>query len=200
MSRANSRRPSRRATRRGIVVSTAGALAVAAALVWQSAYAGFTDTTTALPASVSTGTVALSNSVEGWYPVTLPEMRPGDSGTQCVIVTSTGSEPAQVKLYGTGRTSTAGLADYLTFSWTAGTGGGGYGDCTGFVADTVTSKSTMSNFPTSYARGALSWNTAGGTAAQSRTYQLTYSMDAKAPTSTKGATASITFVWEAQNL
>jgi hypothetical protein len=199
MSRAHPRRPSRRATRRGVVVSAAGALAVAAALVWQSAYAGFTDTTSNLPASVSTGTVALTNNVEGWYPVTLPEMRPGESGTQCVIVTSTGSEPAQVKLYGTGRTSSASLADYLTFSWIAGTGGGAYGDCTGFVAGGPATKTTMTNFATTYARGILAWNTAGGTAAETRTYQLTYSMDGKAPASTKGATASITFVWEAQN-
>jgi hypothetical protein len=199
MSRANPRRPSRRATRRGVVVSAAGALAVAAALVWQSAYAGFTDTTTNLPASVSTGTVALTNNVEGFYPVTLAEMRPGQSGTQCIVVSSTGSEPAQVKLYGQDRTSTAGLADYISFSWVAGTGGGAYGDCTGFVASGATSRTTMSSFPTSYARGALAWNTAGGTAAENRTYQLTYSMDGKAPTSTKGATASITFVWEAQN-
>jgi hypothetical protein len=181
------------------VVSAAGALAVAAALVWQSAYASFTDTTSNLPASVSTGTVALTNNVEGWYPVTLPEMRPGESGTQCVIVTSTGSEPAQVKLYGTGRTSSASLADYITFSWIAGTGGGAYGDCTGFVAGGPATKTTMTNFATTYARGILAWNTAGGTAAETRTYQLTYSMDGKAPASTKGATASITFVWEAQN-
>jgi hypothetical protein len=199
MSRAKVRRPSRRATRRGVMVSAAGALAVAAALVWQSAYAGFTDPTTPLSASVSTGTVALSNNVEGWYPVTLPEMRPGDSGTHCVIVTSTGSEPAQVKLYSTGRTSTASLADYITFSWVAGTGGGAYGDCTGFVATSATTKTTMSAFPTNYARGAQVWNTVGGAAAESRTYQLTYTMDTKAPTSTKGASASITFVWEGQN-
>jgi hypothetical protein len=181
------------------VVSSAGALAVAAAVVWQSAYAGFTDTTTNLPASVSTGTVALTNNVEGWYPVSLPEMQPGQSGTQCVIVTSTGSEPAAVRLYSQNRTSSASLADYITFTWTAGSGGGAYGDCTGFVPNGPTAKSAMATFTTSYARGILTWNTAGGTAAETRTYQLTYAMDGQAPTSTKGASANITFVWEAQN-
>ena len=199
MSRAQLRRPSRRATRWAALASSVGALGVAAALVWQDAYAGFTDTTRNLPASVSTGTVALSNNVEGYWPVTLPEMRPGDSDTECIIVTSTGSEPAQVKLYGTGRTSTAGLANHITFTWTAGTGGGANGDCTGFVPNGTVSSTTMSNFPTSFAAGYLPWNTVGGGAAESRSFRLTYSMSASAPATTKGATAGLTFVWEAQN-
>jgi hypothetical protein len=181
-----------------VVLSAAGALAVAAALVWQSAYAGFTDTTQALPASVGTGTVALTNNVEGWYPVALPAVRPGASGTHCIIVTSTGSAPAEVRLYGKDRTSVAQLADYVTFAWTAGTGGGAYGDCTGFVSNGPTVSTSMSSFATSYAAGVLPWPTTGGAAAATRTYQLTYSVAADAPPSTKGATASITLVWEAQ--
>ena len=90
------------------MLSAVGALAVTAALVWQDAYAGFTDTTTKLPATVSTGTVAVSNNVEGYTALTLPEMRPGDSATECIIVTSTGSEPSQVMLYGKDRATTGG--------------------------------------------------------------------------------------------
>jgi hypothetical protein len=180
-------------------VSAVGALAVAAGLVWQDAYAGFADATGSLPAGVGTGTVALSNNVEGYLPVTLPQLRPGDTDTECVIVTSTGSEPAQVRLYGTGRTSTAGLAGYLTFEWDAGTGGGANGDCTGFVSNGSTVSTAMSSFPTNFGLGILPWNTAGGAVAEPRTYRLTYSMAGNAPASTKGATASITFVWEAKN-
>ena len=181
------------------MLSAAGALAVAATLVWQDAYASFTDTTTQLPASVSTGTVALSNNVEGYAPLTLGEMRPGDSATECIIVTSTGSAPAQVKLYAKDRSTTANLTSYISLSWAAGTGGGANGDCTNFVSNGTTVSATMASFQTTYASGYLPWNTAGGTAAETRTYRLTYSLSTSAPATAKGGSATITFVWEAQD-
>ena len=104
-----------------------------------------------------------------------------------------------MKLYGTGRTSTASLVSYISFSWTAGTDGGANGDCTGFVPTGTVATTTMSNFPTSFAAGYLPWNTVGGAAAESRSFRLTYSMSSSAPATTKGATAGLTFVWEAQN-
>jgi len=199
MTRVRPRRPSRRATRRGIVVSAVGALAVAAALVWQSAYAGFTDTTNALPASVSTGTVALTNEIEGLAALTVPAMRPGSSFTECIVVTSTGSEPAQVRLYVKDRTSTAtGLTSNITFKLTAGTGGGVNDDCAGFVSNGTTVSTTMASFPTTFAGGILPWDTAGGAASESRTYRLTYSLSTSTPTSAKGASARVTLAWEAQ--
>ena len=181
------------------MLSAAGALALAAGLVWQSAYAGFTDTTGPLSASVSTGTVALTNNVEGVaVSLVLPELRPGDSNTECIIVTSTGTEQAQVKLYGTGRTGSTTLTSAINFAWTAGTGGGANGDCTGFVPSGAVYNTTMSSFPTTYASGSLAWNTNGGAAAETRSYRLTYSLSSSASTATKGTGAAITFVWEAQ--
>jgi len=199
MTKLSVRRPSRRATRRGALLSAVGALVVAAALVWQSAYAGFADTTPALTASIGTGTIAVSNEVEGLGTVTLPELRPGVSYTECIIVTSTGSKPAQVKLYVKSRTATAtGLTSNISFSWTAGTGGGANADCAGFVSNGVTVSSTLSSFPTTFGSGYLPWNTAGGATPESRTYQVTYSLSTSAPTSVKGASATVVFAWEAQ--
>lgn len=197
MTRVSPRRPSRRATRRGVVVSVAGALALAAALVWQSAYAGFTDSTTSLPVTVSSGTVNLTNNVEGYSTITLDDLRPGKGATQCVIVTSTGTEPAVVKLYGRNRTA-AGLTSYVNFVWASGTGGGANGDCTGFVASGSPQSVSMASFPTSYGSGYQTWTTAGGSAPETRTYRLSYSLADNPPTSIKGTSASITFVWEAQ--
>lgn len=198
MTRVRPRRPSRRATRRGIVVSAAGALVLAAALLWQSAYAGFTDTTTSLNASVGTATVALTSNVEGLaVRLDLPEMRPGHTASQCITVTSTGSIPALVKLYGTDRTGSSGLLSQITFAWSSGTGGGANGDCTGFTQVGSSYTTTMGSFPTTYASGSLPWTPVGG-AAESRTYRLTYTFAAGAPASVKGLRAGITFVWEAQ--
>jgi len=199
MTRVRPRRPSRRATRRGLVLSAAGALALAAGLVWQSAYAGFTDTTANLTASVGTGTVVLTNEIEGLAALSLPDMRPGQSFTECIAVTYTGAPPATVKLYGKDRSQSAtGLTSNITFSWTAGTGGGVNDDCAGFVAGGVTTSTSMSSFPTSFGSGQLAWNTNGGGVAEKRTYRFTYSLSSSAPASVKGASAAITFVWEAQ--
>ena len=199
MTKLSARRPGRRATRRGAVLSAAGALAVAAALVWQNAYAGFTDATSPLPVTLGTGTVAITNEIEGYAPLSLPDLRPGVTYTECIIVTSTGSTPAQVKLYVKDRTSTAtGLTSNISFSWTAGTGGGVNDDCAGFISNGVTASTTLASFPTSFASGYLAWNTTGGTAPETRTFRLTYSLSTSAPTTVKGASAGATFVWEAQ--
>ena len=201
MTRVLPRRPSRRATRRGLAVSTAGALVLAATLVWQSAYAGFSDQTAALTATVGSGTVQLTNDVEGVaVALTLDQLRPGEGGSQCVVVTSTGSRPALVKLYAEGRTGSSTLLSQLSFSWSTGTGGGTNGSCAGYTPSGSGYDTTMSSFPTTYGSGALPWTTTGSPGGEKRTYQLTYELAAGAPASVKGTSARITFVWEAQNL
>ena len=199
MRRTPSAPPSRRTARLGLVGAALVALAVSTALVWQSAYADFTDGTTALPATVGTGTIAVTNEIEGLAPVSLPELRPGVSYSECIIVTSTGSQPAQVRLYVKDRSATAtGLTSNINISFTAGRGGGVNDDCAGFVSNGVTVSTTLSSFASSYASGYLSWNTAGGTAPETRTYKLTWSLSTSAPASVKGASATVTFAWEAQ--
>ncbi|MQA33483.1 hypothetical protein [Modestobacter roseus] len=199
MTRVTLRRPSRRTTRRAVVVSTAGALVLAAALVWQAAYAGFAASTTPIAAGVTTGTVAVGNEIEGLGTVALPALRPGETYTECVAVTSTGSVPAQVRLYVKDRSATAtALPSSLTFTWTAGTGGGVNDDCAAFTPTTSTVTSTLASFGTTYAQGVLPWDTTGGATAERRTYRVSFSLSANAPASVKGASATVTFAWEAQ--
>jgi hypothetical protein len=182
------------------VLSAVGALAVAAALVWQSAYAGFADQTTPLSADVSTGTVVLTNNTAGLGQVSFGMLKPGYSRTSCLVVTSTGSVPAQVRLYRTAISATNEMASYITIDATSGTGGGVNGDCAGFTSNgNYASYSPMTSFPTGYGGGVLRWNTAGNTAGESRTYRITFTVSSSAPTSTKGGSATVAFVWEAQN-
>ena len=77
--------------------------------------------------------------------------------------------------------------------------GGASGSCAGFVADSTIYTGTVAALPTSYAAGLGSWTTAGNSAGETRTYQLTLSVAAGAPTSAQGGTASIAFTWEAQS-
>jgi hypothetical protein len=191
-------RPSRRARRMGLAVSGIGALAVTAGLVWQSAYAAFTETTPSFPLTWSTGTVAIADDDTGAVLFSATGLRPGATQTRCITVTSTGSAPSVVRLYGTGRTSSKSLSSYLTLVVSAGTGGSS-ASCVGFVPTATVYRGTLAGFPTSYAAGLGSWTTAGNTAGETTTYQITYGLAASAPVSAQGGTAAVAFTWEAQN-
>jgi hypothetical protein len=180
-------------------VPAAVALLLVPTLVWQSSYAGFTDPTIPLPASVGTGKVLLTNSVSAFgAAVSLNSVLPGESAAYCIAVTSTGTVPAEVRLYGGGTSATKSMDAYIKLSWVAGTGGGTYGDCAGFVPSGPTSDSTLSTFPTSWATGVLPWALTGASGAENRTYRLTYTVNPNAPASTKGGNVVVTFTWQAQ--
>jgi hypothetical protein len=192
------RRAPRRA-RRWLLVPGVVALVLVTALVWQSSYAGFGDSTPTFTATVGTGTVKLTNSVSIFgTTVALDEVLPGQTSTYCIGVRSTGSAPAEVRLYGAGKSTTKALDKHISLSWVTGTGGGTYGDCAGFVPSSSTYSSTLSGFPTTWATGVLPWTLTGNPAGENRTYRLTYTVSANAPASTKGGTVTVTFVWEAQ--
>ena len=193
-----SSRPSRRARRMGLAVSGIGALALAAGLVWQSAYAAFSETTPPYSLSWSTGTVALADDDAGAVMFSASGLRPGATQTRCITVTSTGSAPSLIRLYGSGRTTTKSLSAYLTLVVSAGTGGSA-GSCVGFVPSSTVYRGTLATFPTSYASGVGSWTTAGTTTGETTSYQITYSLAASAPAIAQGGTAAVAFTWEAQN-
>ncbi|MGY1807631.1 hypothetical protein ACI8AF_09690 [Blastococcus sp. SYSU D00669] len=190
--------PTRRARRIAVAVSALGALAVAAGLVWQSAYAAFTDSTPARTLTWSTGTVAISDDDAGAVLFSAADLRPGAARSRCITVTSTGSAPSLVRLYGTGRSTTRSLSSHLTVAVEAGTGGSAAG-CNGFAPAATVYRGTLAAFPTSYAAGVGSWTTAGNPAGERTTYRFTYSLSASAPASAQGGTAAIAFTWEAQN-
>src|SRR4051794_7433110 len=191
-------RPSRRARRMGLVISGIGALVLTAGLVWQSAYAAFTESTPAYTLTWSTGTVAIADDDAGAGLLSASGLRPGATQTRCITVTSTGSAPALIRLYGTGRTATRSLPTFLTLVVSAGTGGSAAG-CVGFVPSSTVYRGSLAAFPPNYASGVGSWITAGNTAGETTNYQITYSLAASAPASAQGGTAAVAFTWEAQN-
>jgi hypothetical protein len=180
----------------------AGALAVAVltatAFTWGSAWATFTITTPTYSTTWSTGTVVLGDDDAGGALFSVSGLAPGAAGTRCIAVTSTGSVPALVHLYVSSRSTTRSLSSALTIAVVAGTGGG-TGDCGGFAPATTVYRGTLAGFPTTWAAGVDTWTTAGSTAGESRTYQLTWSLPASASTGAQGGTASAAFTWEAQS-
>ncbi len=106
-----------------------------------------------------------------------------------------------MKLYGTGYSTTNGLGSSITLSVTQGTGGS-FGSCTGFTplgTGATLYSGTLAAFSASnFATGLGTW-TPTGTAGETRTFQMTYTVDTNAPNSTQGGSAAIGFTWEAQN-
>ena len=190
----------RRTARRSALLCGALALLLATALVWHSAYAGFTDRTSsaALP-TVGTATLGLSDDDAGSRLFTASGLKPGATGNRCIKVSSTSSLPTTVRLYGTGRSATNGMSTYLTLKVELGTGGSA-SSCSGFTATSTPYSGSLGGFPTdSYAAGVGPWTTVvRSNPNDSRVYRITWTLRSDAPTSVQGGTATMTFVWEAQ--
>jgi len=182
------------------------ALVLSAGVIAQASYSAFSATTSNSGNSWAAGTVALADddsSTALFSTANAANLKPGSTGAKCIAVTSSGSLPSVVKLYATNATTTNTLSSSITISIVQGTGGG-FGSCTGFTPLTSGSSlysGTLAAFAassTSYASGVGSWAPTGA-AAESRTYQISYTLDAGAPNTTQGGTAAIGFTWETQN-
>lgn len=197
MTEAAARRP-RRSTRRGArlasALSGAAALLLSTLVLWQSAYAGFTAGASPLAAQVSTATLTLTDSDMGYTAVGVGDLKPGDVVGSCITVTSTGSVPTDVKLFGDNRAATASLDRYITVNLQVGTGGNS--SCAGFTSSATVYHDKLSSFPRSYAAGPTTWTTTGAVGGESRTYRIVISLDANAPASTQASSAQVRFVWE----
>jgi hypothetical protein len=193
------RAPGRRARRLTLVGTLLAALGVATGLVWHAAYASFTVSTPTYALGWSTGAVTLSDDDAGTALFTATGLEPGSAGSRCIVVTSTGTVPAVVRLYVAGRTSTRSLTAAINLTVVAGTGGSA-STCNGFTPSTSVYRGTLAGFPASYGAGVLSWPTTGTAGGESRTYQLTWSVPANAATTSQGGSASAAFTWEAQSV
>lgn len=206
--------PRRRAVRLGLVLTPVLAVALGTSVIWQTSYAAFTATTSNGINNWNSGGVTLvdddgSNSGAGVAMFNVSNLKPGMSGEKCIVVTGGGSLASDVKLYGTGYTTTkAGTPDALATSIdltiTKGSGGSFGGGCGGFTASgaandvhngTLASFSTRNSYPNA---GTTLWTTTAGTDT-SRTFKFNYTLNANAPTGSQNGSASITFVWESQS-
>ena len=166
-------------------------------VVWQSAYATFADSAGPITATASTGTLTLGDDDAGSRLFAASGIKPGDEDTRCIRVTANGTAPATVRLYGTGRSSTAGLAEAMELTVRVGTGGSA-ASCSGFRSTAIVYTGTLAGFSAEgFAAGLGDWAAPGGTAS-TRTYRIGWSLPSTAPLSAEGGTAAISFVWEAQ--
>jgi hypothetical protein len=197
------RRPSRRLAKIVSLIAIPAAVAVSGLVVAQASYSAYSATTVNPDSNWATGTVALTDDDANSAAFNVDHLKPGATGTKCIVVTSTGTLASNVKLYGTTQSGTTDLANYLNLSVTQGTGGS-FGSCTGFTPLTSGASLYNGNFVgfgtsyTSYSNGLGTWAPTG-TGTESRTFKITYTLSPDAPNSTQGGTASGGLTFEAQN-
>jgi hypothetical protein len=178
------------------------ALLASGAMVWQASYSAFTAKVSNSGNNWAAGTVALSDDDTGSAMFSVTNMKPGATGQKCIVVTSSGSLPSQVKLYGSSYSTTNALSTYLNLQIEEGTGGSFAGGCTGFTAtSTIYATNTLANFSAknSFATGVGGAWLPTGTASETRSYRFTYTLLSTTPDTAQGGTAAIAFTWEAQN-
>ncbi|WP_346619020.1 hypothetical protein [Blastococcus montanus] len=189
-------RPGARAAKFGFVAAPFVGLAVAVLLVWQTSYSAFSSTTSNGVNNWTAGSVRLTDNDSGVAMFSADRLMPGSTGNRCIVVTSEGTVPSTVKLYGTGLTTTNGLSSYLQL--TVSEGAGTATDCSDFSGAGIYTGTLAGFTATTHAAGYGTWAPTGASAA-SRTYRFAWTFDSAAPQSTQGGTASITFTWEAQS-
>lgn len=200
--------PTRRFALLATIATAAAGLVASGALVWHASYSAFSATTANPTNNWTAGSVALTDDDSGSALFTVPTMKPGATGTKCIVVTSNATLASTVKLYTTASSfaQTKAVADNMTLTVTQGTSTGA--NCAGFAADTGASNTTtgtltsFSSSYTSFANGFGTWAPAAGNGVQ-KTYQITYTFNnagtQAATDAMQGGTAQIGFTWEEQN-
>jgi len=178
---------------------------VSGLLVWQASYAAFSSTTTNPTSNWTAGSVALTDDDSATALFTAASLKPGSTGTKCIVVTSAGTLASAVKLYGTTYSTTGALGSYVNLVIDEGTGGtfasSGPTSCTGFSSPVNQFTGTLAAFAsgnTNYASGVGAFAPTGS-GSESKTYRIAYTIDAATPNSAQGGTAAMGFTWEAQN-
>ena len=176
------------------------ALVASGALVWQSSYSAFSASTSNPDSNWTAGSVAISDDDSNTAMFTAGALKPGATGSKCIAVTSNGTLPAAVKLYGTSYATTNGLAPNINLVVEEGTGAT-TGSCAGFTGGSTVYTGALSAFgttKTSYATGVGSW-TPTGSGSETKSYKITYTLSASTPDTAQGGTATLGFTWESQN-
>lgn len=199
-------RPTRRAARLWGLAVIPVSLLVSSVLVVNSSYSVFTATTSNTGNSWATGTVVLSDDDSNTAMFSVTNLTAGSTGTRCIAVTSTGSMPSSVKLYGTSYSTTNSLGSNLTITITQGTGGtfASGSSCTGFTAlgtGSAVYSGTLDSFGTTKTNfssgvpGSNYWQPTGS-GSETRVFKFDYSVGAGA---SQNSSAAIGFTWEAQS-
>lgn len=190
--------PASRRSRRAMAyraLALLASLGFVSVLVMTSSRAAFVDTTDNTSNSFSAGTVVLNDDDAGSVLFNVNNLAPGDTRTNCINVSYTGSLTSNVHLYAA---ASGALAPYLDVTIHAGSGGT-YNDCAAFTpSGGALYTGTLANLAatrTNFANGLTGYD--GATNPSSRTYRIVVTL--QDDNAAQGLSATADFTWEAQN-
>lgn len=160
------------------------AIIVAGVLIYQASMAAFTAQTETAANSFSSGEIDITNDSTESAVFALTNLQPGDTGTDDIVVTYTGTLDSEVRLFASDSGAEQDLAPFLQLTITAdgATGSPWEGTLAEFQA--------IQDFG-----GGILPVTMAPDATQ--TYSVAFEVLGDAP---MGSSADVTFVWEAQSL
>jgi predicted ribosomally synthesized peptide with SipW-like signal peptide len=177
-------------------------IGVVAAIVGAGTFSAFSSQTSNSGNSFAAGTVVISDNDAGSYMYSVSNRKPGDTVTQCITVTYSGSLPADVRLYTT--SSINAFGQYVNLTVDKGTATGAtFPGCGTFTSEATVYSGTLSNFAStrnSYANGAGAYPGSQTQWNQNDTLVYRFTLTLQDDNNANGgASGSHSFTWEARN-
>jgi hypothetical protein len=178
---------------------------VGGVLVWEPPSWAFTASGESPNYSLASDSVSLHDDDSGTAMFSAANLKPGSSDDKCIVVSAPAGQASSVRLYARDYRTTNGLGESLNVVIDEGTGGhfttAGPDNCTGFTSARHAFRGTLAAFAaskTSFATGVGDWAW-DGSAAVSKTYRFSFTLDPASPNEVQAGTAAIGLTWEQQN-
>ena len=181
-------------------------LAMSAGMTITGTYAAFSNVTASSGNQVTAGSVSVSDGHAAATAISISNLRPGTTASNCINVTYDGNVAADLRQY----VSTSGtLVPYLNLKVTRGSGlSAGWPSCTGFTPDSVTYAAangviyngTLSSFPTSAGAATLDpTNASPETWSPGESHAYQYDVSVTNTAAAQGLSGSMTISWEVRS-
>jgi hypothetical protein len=174
-------------------------LVLSGVLVWGSSYADWSAETSNGGNTWTAGSVGLAN--DSRVPMfRIDNMRPGDTGANCIRVRSNADVPTAVKLYANAPNWPSNYQSFVDLRVEVGSGGT-FGNCAGFAASGTAFDGTLDSFValhTDFRTGVGTW-TLPGKPPNALSFRFSWLFSPAAPNAVQsGGTPEVTFTWEAR--
>jgi hypothetical protein len=174
-------------------------LVLSGVLVWGATYADWSANTSNGGNVWTSGSIGLAN--DSRVPMFhIEQMKPGDSGSNCIQIKSNADTPAALKLYSSSPNWPKNYQSFLNLKIEVGTGGT-FGNCAGFVPLGTAFTGTLDTFValhTDYHNGVGPW-TLPGRPPNALGFRFSWQFSPAAPNGAQSSdTNEVTFTWEAQ--
>ncbi|MFF3755269.1 hypothetical protein ACFYYH_33320 [Streptomyces sp. NPDC002018] len=174
-------------------------LLLSGALVWGATNADWSGTSSNSGNTWTAGSAGLAN--DSKVPMfDIDNMRPGDTGSNCIRVKSNAEFPTALKLYSNSPNWPSNFQSFVNLKIEVGSGGAS-GNCNGFTPHKTAFDGTLDQFialHTDYRTGVGPW-TLSDKSHNSRSFRFAWRFSSSAPNGSQGAnTNEATFTWEAR--